>query len=135
MSAGCSADKHLEAENCGALSIEHLFALHGKQVSISKINGLLGPGSRHSMLELSKVSKQLGLPLVGWHCSIAQLKAMHSPAILYIDRDHFIVAERLNQEDITYWDGQESVATISAPYSWLRRHWDGDCLVATSTGK
>ncbi|MEP1930633.1 MAG: ATP-binding cassette domain-containing protein [Hoeflea sp.] len=79
---------------CGAVSLYIILAYHGRWVPIPELRSLCGvsrDGSKAS--SIIKSARLFGLNAKGYAYSVEKLKTVRTPAIIFVDRAHFVVLE------------------------------------------
>jgi NHLM bacteriocin system ABC transporter peptidase/ATP-binding protein len=79
---------------CGAVSLYIVLAYYGRWVPIPELRSLCGvsrDGSKASTIV--KSARLLGMNAKGYGYSIEKLKTVPTPAIIFVDRAHFVVFE------------------------------------------
>lgn len=84
----------VDALECGAVSLAIILGYHGNWTPIPELRTLCGvsrDGSKAS--SIVKAARRLGLTAKGYSYSIEKLKSVPTPAIIFVDRAHFVVFE------------------------------------------
>lgn len=84
----------VDALECGAVSLSIILGYHGNWTPIPELRNLCGvsrDGSKAS--SIVKAARRLGLTAKGYSYSIEKLKSVPTPAIIFVDRAHFVVFE------------------------------------------
>jgi len=110
-----------------------VFKYYGKHIPIQTIRQLANTNREGaSMLQLSKVSEQLGVRSKGVLLSWEQLKSVNLfPVIVFWGDNHFIVATKIRGNKITVADpalGMRTLKAVEFTKHWLRSDGVGACL-------
>ena len=86
----------LEVSECGAACLGAILGFYGRWVSIEELRtacGVSRDGS--SAADIVNAGKRYGLKITGWRRSIAGLRDISLPAILFWEFNHFVVLEHI----------------------------------------
>ena len=136
MDAGSKEDKNLilqnKENNCGPIALKMIFD-HYKIPSTlieietrAKINDM---GT--SMLALKELAEAKGLHAEGWRLTIADLFKADFPVILFVNGDHYIVADSASRDTIFVRD--PTFGKFGLQKSTLSEKWKGETLVFNSS--
>ncbi|MFN0085184.1 MAG: cysteine peptidase family C39 domain-containing protein [Blastocatellia bacterium] len=85
------------ANDCGAAAMKMVFDHHGIDRTLAAWNAELVDDPRgSSMLRMREVARKRGLEAEGWRISERDLDTIPLPAIALVNRDHYVVIERID---------------------------------------
>ncbi|HEX4208483.1 MAG TPA: peptidase domain-containing ABC transporter [Ktedonobacteraceae bacterium] len=95
----------LSAIECGAACLAMILCYYGRRTRISEIRDQYGLGrDGFSVLDLVKIARGHGLQAKGVSLDYNHLGAVHLPAIIYWEGNHFIVVERWSPQYVDVVD-------------------------------
>ena len=125
--------------SCGAESLWALARELGTPITKEVATARLGrKGETSSMLKISEVAGDIGIPLSGRRIKYDELSKQSRPAIAHMKWGHYIVVARATDEEVVMIDGYDQRITTTA--DTFRKQWSGTVLLphsndwATSSG-
>ncbi|HGM8656947.1 TPA: C39 family peptidase [Serratia odorifera] len=120
--------KQLYDNTCGLSSISFVLNKYYKRnVSELELINKIGIKPEYSFIDLANLSISFGAYAYGVKISTSQLKIIHSPTILYINRfgkDHFVVLLGINEHIVQLYD--PAWGYINYTHNQFNRYWRGD---------
>jgi ABC-type bacteriocin/lantibiotic exporter with double-glycine peptidase domain len=115
--------------DCGPAALKMIFEHFGMETSLREIQRQTLRESRGAtMLALKEEAERGGLIAEGWRLDSADLTKERFPAILFINGNHFVVADSLGSSGRVYLrDPACGKVTIQKKY--LMNYWKGESLV------
>ncbi|PJC48442.1 MAG: hypothetical protein CO035_03470, partial [Candidatus Omnitrophica bacterium CG_4_9_14_0_2_um_filter_42_8] len=101
-------------------------------ILVDVLSGVITPENAKGELKLSfyailKSAEKQGVNLRAGNITIEQLKEINLPAVVRINRNHFVLIKGIDSDKVTYLDnGVETVKAISD----FKYEWDGNVLTA-----
>ncbi|MEM9822297.1 MAG: cysteine peptidase family C39 domain-containing protein, partial [Bacteroidota bacterium] len=91
----------MEGVECGAASLAIILGYHGKHVPLEKLRVLCGV-SRDGLkaTNIMQAARTLGMKAKGYSKSIANLKKMQTPCIVFWNFNHFLVLEGFTKKRV-----------------------------------
>lgn len=118
-------NRQLYDNTCGVTSLEFILRqYYNIDTSELKLINNIGVKPEYSLLDISMLSKKMGLDTIGIKIKSKQLRQLHSPAILYINRfgkEHFVVFHGVIDGVIQIYD--PAWGYINYPFSQFERYW------------
>jgi len=116
----------LEATECGAASLAMILAGFGRWVPLEELRAACGVSRDGSKaVNLLKAGRAYGLDAKGWrYRSVESLRALPTPAIIFVDMNHFLVLEgfqggRVHLNDPAMGRRRVTVAEFQAMFSGI----------------
>jgi ABC-type bacteriocin/lantibiotic exporter with double-glycine peptidase domain len=114
--------------NCGPAALKMILDHHGIPSSLGEIEGRISLTRRGaSMLALKEAAESMGLSAEGWRYTMEDLPKAPFPAILYVNGDHFIVADSIVSGRVFVRD--PAVGKLRLQRSGLLGIWEGETLL------
>lgn len=121
-------NRQLYDNTCGLASLEFISRkYYSIDTSELKLINSIGVKPEYSFLDINRLSKKMGLDTIGVKITSKQLRELHSPAILYINRfgkEHFVVFNGIMNEVIQIYD--PAWGYINYPMAQFARYWHGE---------
>lgn len=119
------------SNDCGPSALKMLLDDAGIIVPQREIERLI-PLTEHgaTMLDLRSAAQQKGVTLVGWKLSVDTLPNIRYPAILFIRKNHYIVADSIADNGLYARD--PSIGRIWIPEEKISHIWNGEALLIQS---
>lgn len=116
------------SNDCGPSALRMVLDDAGIITSSSAIEQIVPLSKRGAtMLDLRSAAKQLGLKLEGWKLSIDSLPSINFPAILFIRKNHYIVADSVVRNSVYVRD--PSIGRLRIPIDNISNIWKGEALL------
>jgi ATP-binding cassette subfamily B protein RaxB len=80
-----------------------------------------------TMLSLQEMAELKGLTATGWRLSVEELASRPLPALLFVHRDHFVVADSVCGGQVFLRD--PAIGRIRMPERKLMHIWNGETLL------
>ncbi len=122
----------LEISECGAACLGAILGYYGRWVSIEELRtacGVSRDGS--SAADIVTAGEQYGLKITGWRRSIAGLREITLPAILFWEFNHFVVLEHIGGGKYFINDPANGRRTVNE--ETFNRSYTGVALVVEPT--
>lgn len=118
-------NRQLYDNTCGLASLEFILKKY-YSIDISELGLIkkIGVKPEYSLLDINRLSKEMGLDTIGVKITLKQLRELHSPAILYINRfgnEHFVVFHGITSEVVQIYD--PAWGYINYPLAQFARYW------------
>ena len=123
----------LEVSECGAACLGAILGFYGRWVSIEELRtacGVSRDGS--SAADIVNAGKQYGLKITGWRRSIAGLRDISLPAVLFWEFNHFVVLEHIGGGRYYINDPANGRRTVGE--ETFNRSYTGVALAVEPTG-
>ncbi|MFZ4622366.1 MAG: cysteine peptidase family C39 domain-containing protein [Bacteroidota bacterium] len=116
------------SNDCGPSALKMLLEDEGIIVARDELERLV-PLTEHgaTMLDLRSAAEREGLILTGWKLSTDTLPHISYPAILFIRKNHYIVADSVVNNFVYARD--PSIGRIRIPLDRIPRVWNGEALL------
>lgn len=116
-----------KAPQCGHWAILRTCELLGVPTDIRTIIKMLPPRqSGHSMLELAKVLRRIGLKTSGKRVGFEELTTGSFPVVVHLKPDHFVTISKIDGKHIYIFDMSGRVVVLDR--SEFENIWDGSVL-------
>lgn len=116
------------ANGCGPAAMKMIFDHYGIICTINEIRREIRVTAKGStLLSLKELSESKGLHAEGWRFGLDDLPAMSFPALLFINGDHFVLADSITGGEVYLRD--PAIGVIRIPSQRLARIWEGEALV------
>ena len=88
----------LEVGECGAACLGAILGYYGRWVTIEELRSACGVSRDGcSAADIVTAGRKYGLKITGWRRTLANLKSVDFPAILFWEFNHFVVLERIRR--------------------------------------
>ena len=88
----------LEVAECGVACLDAILAYYGRWVTIEELRAACGVRRDGcSAPDIVTAGREYGLKITGWGRTLASLKDVDFPAILFLEFNHFVVLERIRR--------------------------------------
>ena len=131
LSDGRPKEKMLQTvrKGCGAYSLQMVFAARGVDMPIEDIREGIGISDAGSTMQsMRDFARRNGIGAEGWSLRFDNLRNIHTPSILFLYGDHFVVLDSVGAGDLAYIrdpaDGRRVLGRDE-----LCSNWHGDVLV------
>ncbi len=121
--------------NCGPSAMKMIFDRYNIQSSIEEIEqgvGLSKKGS--SMLALKEMAEMKGLKAEGWRLTLEDFLSSSFPSILYVNNDHYIVADSVSIDGNVYVS-DPAIGRLCISKDNLIGIWQGETLLFINNTK
>ncbi len=119
------------SNNCGVAALTMVLDHYGMKPSTWGIEKRTRPGFRGaSLLTMKELAKSEGLEAEGWILSVEDLTRIQLPAILFIENNHFIVVDSVDEEG-NLFVRDPAVGRLKIPPRKAVEIWKGEALVLT----
>ena len=109
---------------CGPAALAMLLTHQGRPTTERELEQRMAPGPEGVTLStLLETSARLGVPLEAWRLHLDTLSEIRTPAILWLDGDHFVVFDSVTAAGAHLRD--PSAGRVIVPIDRLRMRWDG----------
>jgi ABC-type bacteriocin/lantibiotic exporter with double-glycine peptidase domain len=116
------------SNDCGPSALKMLLDDAGIVVSRSEIERFVPLTEKGAtMLDLRSAAQQKGVTLEGWKLSVDTLPDIRYPAILFIRKNHYIVADSIADNGLYARD--PSIGRIWIPEKKISHIWNGEALL------
>ena len=114
--------------NCGPIALKMILDYYAVPSTLLEIETRVKLNSRGAtMLAMKETAERKGLHAEGWRLTLRDLANIHFPVILFVNGDHYIVADSLFGE--TLFARDPSFGKIEVPLTRLSDHWKGETLI------
>jgi ABC-type bacteriocin/lantibiotic exporter with double-glycine peptidase domain len=115
--------------NCGSSALKMIFDHYHVSSSLQEIEGQVGLTDKgSSMLALKEMAEVKGLKAVGWRLTLEDLIHSAFPSILFVNRDHYVVADSVSASGDIYLR-DPAIGKIRIAKQKLHRIWEGETLI------
>jgi len=87
-----------------------------------------------SLMALKELAKKVGVEADGWRLSFQELAGIELPAILFVEKHHFIVVDSVNGSGILFVR-DPAVGRLAIPRRRALEIWKGETLVITHASR
>lgn len=113
------------AMDCGPTCLQMISMNYGKSYNAAKLGEMAGfSNTGVSLLGISDTAEKLGFRTLGVKITLQKLDKASQPAILYWDRNHFVVLTKLTKCHATIADPGRGIIDYSI--SQFKEHWFSD---------
>jgi predicted double-glycine peptidase len=115
--------------NCGPSALKMIFNHYQVPYSLQEIDekvGLTEIGS--SMLALKEMAELKGLKAEGWRLTLEDFLRSAFPSILFVNKDHFVVADSISSDGDIYLR-DPAMGRLRIAKQKLYKIWDGETLI------
>lgn len=120
--------RQTERNTCGPAALSMLLAAHGRMVPESTLAREMRPGSDGvSLSTIVTCARSHGVELDAWRLRFDTLSSIETPAILWVDGDHFVVFDSVGTGGVHLRD--PSAGRCVEPLERFRLRWDGTAAV------
>lgn len=117
-----------ETINCGIIALWYCARLEGIDSSPDKIKALFKPEKKElSLYNLYQAAHELGLSAMGVRMKWEELLELKSPAIAWVNKDHFVVVERAAGKNILVVDYPKPAKLYTREE--FEKIWSGELLI------
>ena len=114
--------------DCAPASLQMVLDRYEIPSTVGELTRRLKPGVNGStMLALRDLAEAKGLHAEGWRLRLQDFLTAQFPAILFIPKNHFVVADSIGSGNVFLRD--PAVGRIKLPVSELPGVWNGEALV------
>lgn len=116
------------SNDCGPQSLRVICQLFGIQTSVEELATFAATDSTGTTINgLCRAAQQKGLnaTIVKW--AMKELKETALPVIVFVDGNHFLVVESVEEEQFRIWDASKPPMLISEHS--LKQRWQGHTIV------
>lgn len=115
--------------DCGASCLKMVFAVHGVERDLTRLEAELQIGARGTSLRnLRLAAERAGLHARSWKLSAADLIEAPMPAIAFINGDHFVVVRRVVDRTSLEVD-DPALGRLHWPLKAFCSRWSGETLI------
>lgn len=113
---------------CGPAALAMLLLAQGVTVPVEELEQRMRPGARGvSLATMVTTARVYGVRLESWRLKFDALDTLTTPAILWIDGDHFVVFDSLTSAGAYLQD--PAAGRVLVPRGRLHERWDGTAAV------
>ena len=113
---------------CGPCAIKMIFDYYDVPLSLKNIENELSLTDKGtSMLDLKRIAERKGLEAEGWKYTYEYLIHSTFPSILYVNGNHFIVADSIRQD--TLYFRNPALGRMKVGKNELCEIWKGETLI------
>ena len=117
---------------CGPASLAMILAAHGVSVTEKELERRMGPGWKGVSLALIvATADSFGVHMEAWRFRREAPEELRTPAIVWIDGDHFAVLDSVNASVVFLRDPARGRLDVSR--STFQARWNGAAAVVTRT--
>jgi ABC-type bacteriocin/lantibiotic exporter with double-glycine peptidase domain len=114
--------------NCGPVALKMIFDHYKILSNLNEIEShIIRTDVGTSMLSLREMSEFKGLHAEGWRLTLADLPRSTFPLILFVNDNHFIVADSVTQDTLYFRDTLNGAMKLSLRK--LSEKWKGETLL------
>ncbi len=129
---GADAIRQSRRNTCGPAALAMLLMHQGRPTTEGELALLMAPGPDGVTLStLLETSAAFGVPLEAWRLRLDTLRLIRTPAILWVDGDHFVVFDSVTSAGAHLRD--PSAGRVVVPLERLRVRWDGTAAVVAGS--
>lgn len=115
--------------NCGPTALKMIYDRYKINVTMKEMEKNLNLSEKGtSMLSLIQMSIANGLEAEGWRYAPNEYNKINMPAIIYVNKNHFVVADSMGADDYIFIRdpgiGKYKIQIIN-----LLKHWDGEAII------
>jgi predicted double-glycine peptidase len=115
--------------NCGPSALKMVFDHYHVSSSLQEIEGQIGLTDKgSSMLALKEMADLKGLKAVGWRLTLEDLLRSTFPSILFVNKDHYVVADSISAAGDIYLR-DPAIGKLRITKQKLHNIWEGETLV------
>ncbi|WP_102275105.1 peptidase domain-containing ABC transporter [Cytobacillus massiliigabonensis] len=90
--------EQMEHSECGLACLSMIFSYYGHQVSLLELREEFGvPKGGFTFANLADIAKRKNMEVIGYKATVEALKEIKNPLILFIDKKHFVVLEKVKK--------------------------------------
>jgi hypothetical protein len=117
------------SNDCGVACLQMVFRARGMDVPAARLRAETATTERGtSLLELKRVAEAHGLATSSWRLKSESLKKIPLPAIAFVDGDHYVVIERIeNDHQVIVLD--PAGGRLRYELSAFAQRWRGEILI------
>lgn len=118
---------------CGPAALKMILDHHGVDVQLLELERKGGRGKRGmDMSSLCRLAETFGLYATGWNLGVDGLQEICLPAILFVEKTHFVVLDSVrNQDEFFVRDPAKGKMKLSK--NKLLKMWSGETLLFRSS--
>jgi uncharacterized protein len=114
--------------NCGPVALKMIFDHYKIPATLVEIENKVGLNNRGtSMLALKEMADLKGLHAEGWRLSLEDFLKTTFPVILFVNEDHYIVADSVVSDTLFFRD--PALGKLRLRINKLPEKWNGETLV------
>jgi ABC-type bacteriocin/lantibiotic exporter with double-glycine peptidase domain len=114
--------------NCGPAALKMIFDHYKIPATLAEIENKVGLNNRGtSMLALKEMADLKGLHAEGWRLSLEDFLKTTFPVILFVNGDHYIVADSVLSDTLFFRD--PALGKLRLRINKLPEKWNGETLV------
>jgi len=118
-----------KSNTCGPAALKMILDECGKTVSLAELEeGRRSSDSGWSMQSLKELAELHGLSAEGWRLNVESLRKKRFPVILFLENNHFIVADGVDTVGFLYVR-DPAIGRMKIHRHALTRIWKGETLV------
>jgi ABC-type bacteriocin/lantibiotic exporter with double-glycine peptidase domain len=118
----------MNTNECGPCALKMIFDYYDIPISLKKIEtGITLTEKGTSMLDLKKIAERNGLKAEGWRFTFDDFMRSSFPSILYVNNNHFIVADSVRQDTVYFRN--PAMGRMKIGKNELCEIWKGETLV------
>ncbi|MBN1396532.1 MAG: hypothetical protein JXA06_00725 [Bacteroidetes bacterium] len=118
----------MNTNECGPCALKMIFDYYDIPISLKKIEtGITLTDKGTSMLDLKKIAEKNGLKAEGWRFTFNDFTCSSFPSILYVNNNHFIVADSVREDTLYYRN--PAMGRMKIGKKELCEIWKGETLV------
>ena len=118
----------MKENNCGPIALKMIFDQYNIPSSLPEIETRTNVNDMGaSMLDLKEMAESKGLHAEGWRLSLDDLLKAKFPLILFVNGDHYIVADSIRSDTLYVRD--PSLGKLKLQMNKLSEKWKGESLI------
>lgn len=114
--------------NCGPIALKMIFDHYHISSTLQEIEKKVNLSKKgSSMLALKEMAELKGLKVEGWKLTLEDFLKSNFPAIIFVNNDHFILADSITANEIYFRD--PAIGKIRITKNKLNKIWSGETLI------
>lgn len=118
-----------ERNDCGAAVLAMILNRFGRHVTLRELAKKIALSSNGASLQqLKEAANEFGLQAEGWRLSLEDMMRVRYPAILFMSRGHFVVADSVDPSG-AIWVRDPAAGVVRLSRESLEGSWGGETLL------
>lgn len=114
--------------NCGPSALKMVLEYHGVHIPLEKLESIIPvEEDGASMLALKRAAVHFGLETDGWRLVFDDLRTGPLPALVFVDRSHFVVVDSIRHHSVFLRD--PGIGRLAVPETRFKERWRGETLL------